>query len=181
MASSSYDFLQKGKQWSLQTRERWKETVLKAKTRTNHFFSSTIDRQRQHHNETHHPDIHRWIYMKNKKSTSKHTGAMYSSVPTKEFDALTGSAINIGDCWPLWCLFFAFASGIKSCTKHNKLIQFLIPLNTTSFISTASNRVRRLKSWHTWGLQDVKQDKSKSVKDTWPLLWSKTFSGFKSL
>ena len=33
----------------------------------------------------------------------------------------------------------------------------------------------------TCGLQDVKHDKSKSVRDTCPLLCSKTFSGFKSL
>lgn len=35
--------------------------------------------------------------------------------------------------------------------------------------------------YHTWGLHEVKQDKSKSVKATCPLVWSRIFSGFKSL
>jgi len=36
---------------------------------------------------------------------------MYSSVPTKEFDALIGSAINIGACGPF---FLSFVVEIKS-------------------------------------------------------------------
>lgn len=36
-------------------------------------------------------------------------------------------------------------------------------------------------SVQTWGLQDVKQDRSKSVNETCPSLWIRTFSGFKSL
>ena len=43
------------------------------------------------------------------------TGAMYSSVPTKEFDARIGSAIKTGACWALDCFFFSFVVGSKSC------------------------------------------------------------------
>lgn len=46
------------------------------------------------------------------------TGAMYSSVPTKEFDALIGSAMKIGFCWPLCCFFFSFMLGSKSLKKN---------------------------------------------------------------
>jgi hypothetical protein len=36
------------------------------------------------------------------------TGAIYSSVPTKELDALIGSAINIGTSGVFCCPFFFF-------------------------------------------------------------------------
>lgn len=147
---------------------------------------------------------------------------MYSSVPTKEFDALIGSAMKIGFCWPLWCLFFSFILGIKSWKNHITLfvknysrrlkgkfqdLMWVFCLGTgyskklkmqeRCHLFTYSNRTRRLILviyfriirnsffkflwWHTCGLQDVKHDKSKSVRVTCPLLWSKTFSGFKSL
>lgn len=48
------------------------------------------------------------------------TGAMYSSVPTKEFDALIGSAINIGGCWLFCAFFFSFMDGTRSCKEHNQ-------------------------------------------------------------
>lgn len=32
---------------------------------------------------------------------NQHTGAIYSSVPTNEFDCVTGSAINVGGGWLL--------------------------------------------------------------------------------
>lgn len=41
--------------------------------------------------------LHVARFQKEKKGL---TGAMYSSVPTKEFDARIGSAMKIGLCWP---------------------------------------------------------------------------------
>lgn len=35
-----------------------------------------------------------------------YTGAMYSSVPTKEFDCIVGSATNVGSGWDLDLLLF---------------------------------------------------------------------------
>jgi hypothetical protein len=53
---------------------------------------------------------------------------MYSSVPTKEFDARIGSAMKIGFCWTFFCffLFFSFVLGIKSCKEHNQPIRFIL-------------------------------------------------------
>ena len=64
---------------------------------------------------------------KKKKNTHTHTqtedwecqtGAMYSSVPTKEFDARMGSAMKIGVCWFFFDFFFSVVSGIKSWTQE---------------------------------------------------------------
>ena len=56
------------------------------------------------------------IYIYEKQvQVRKQTGAIYSSVPTKEFEALIGSAIKTGGaCCCLRCLFFSFVLGIKS-------------------------------------------------------------------
>lgn len=48
-----------------------------------------------------------------------HTGAMYSSVPTNEFDFATGSAINIGGGWLVDLLRFGRGSFLTCTTVPN--------------------------------------------------------------
>ena len=43
------------------------------------------------------------------------TGAMYSSVPTNEFDSVTGSATNVGGGWFLDLLLLLGKGGFKTC------------------------------------------------------------------
>lgn len=65
--------------------------------------------------------------IRNKYAQSWQTGAMYSSVPTKEFDARIGSAIKIGFGWPFRFFFFSTIVGIKSCKKkHNQSIMHIL-------------------------------------------------------
>ena len=60
-------------------------------------------------------------YKKYLRGRECRTGAMYSSVPTKEFDALIGSAMKIGACWFLCDLFLSFEAGIISCEKQENI------------------------------------------------------------
>lgn len=48
-----------------------------------------------------------------------HTGAMYSSVPTKEFDCVFGSAKKIGGGWLLDLLFFFNGGGLITWNSVN--------------------------------------------------------------
>lgn len=64
---------------------------------------------------------------------------MYSSVPTKEFDARIGSAIKMGSGWPFWCVlrkigyssfvslvffFFFFLSVISGIKSYKQNMNF---------------------------------------------------------
>jgi hypothetical protein len=66
------------------------------------------------------------------------TGAIYSSVPTKEFDDVTGSANTTGPAtsFVLFPLFFGFTGGIICM---NAIIHFVVVTSTSDEVNTEQN------------------------------------------